>query len=193
MILHDLGWTATKAQLYTVPPYIVACLWSILMAYLSDRTRRRGIYLILGCVLCIIGYSILITTPSPSVAYLATFFGAMGAFPGGPGFLSWGLNNAAGDSVRAISSAYIVSVGTAGAIVAMWIYLPEDAPRYTKGHSINLGAQVGVGIITTLGVLYVKWENRMRERGARDSRVEGKSEEVIMDLGYRHPSFRYMS
>jgi len=115
----------------------------------------------------------------------------MGVFPGGPGFLSWGLNNAAGDSIRAVSSAYIVSVGTAGAIVATWTYLPEDSPYYKTGHSINLGAQVSVGIVAALGVLYVRWENRMRERGARDDRVQGESEEVVRDLGYRHPSFRY--
>ncbi|KAF8424848.1 major facilitator superfamily domain-containing protein [Tirmania nivea] len=190
-ILNDLGWAATKAQLYSVPPYVVACIWSIFVAYLSDRTRLRGAYLMLGCVLCIIGYSILITSPPPSIAYLAVFFGAMGAFPGGPGFLSWGLNNAAGDSVRAVSSAYIVSVGTAGAIVATWTYLPEDSPYYKTGHSINLGAQVGVGVLAMLGVFYVRWENRMREKGVRDGRVEGKNEEVVRDLGYRHPSFRY--
>ena len=162
------------------------------MAYLSDRTRLRGVYLIAGCALCIIGFSILITSPSPSIAYLAVFFVAMGSFPGGPGFLSWGLNNAAGDSVRAVSSAYIVSIGTVGSIVSTWAYLPEDGPRYTTGHSVNLGAQVAIGVLATLGMLYARWENRMRERGARDSRVEGKSEEEIMDLGYRHPSFRYM-
>lgn len=161
------------------------------MAYLSDRTRLRGAYLILGCVLCILGYSILITAPPSSIAYLAVFFGAIGAFPGGPGFLSWGLNNAAGASVRAVSSAYIVSVGTAGAIVATWTYLPEDGPHYRKGHSINLGAQVGVGVVAAFGVLYVKWENQIRERGGRDGRVQGKTEEVVGDLGYRHPSFRY--
>lgn len=190
-ILYDLGWTATKAQLYTVPPYVVVCLWSILVAYLSDRTRLRGPYLILGSTLCILGYSLLITSPAPSVAYLAVFFVATGAFPGGAGFLSWGLNNAAGDSVRAVSSAYIVSVGTAGAVVSTWTYLPQGAPHYKTGHSINLGAQVCIGVIAALGVLYAKWENRMRERGARDGRVQGKSEEVVRDLGYRHPSFRY--
>ena len=32
-ILKDLGWTATKAQLYSVPPYVCACLIAIAIAF----------------------------------------------------------------------------------------------------------------------------------------------------------------
>lgn len=51
-----------------------------------------------------------------------------GAFPGGPGFLSWGINNAAGPAIRAVTGAYIVSIGSFGAIVATYAFLPKS-PR----------------------------------------------------------------
>ena len=44
----------------------------------------------------------------------------IGAFPGGPGFLAWAANNAAGPAVRSVSTAYVVTLGTAGGILATW-------------------------------------------------------------------------
>jgi len=117
-ILNDLGWTALKSQLYSVPPYIVACTVAIGIAFISDWTKMRGIYLAIFSVISIIGFALLRTTDNPNVKYGAVFLAAAGSFPGGPAYLSWGLNNAAGPAVRAVTSAYIVSIGSLGAIVA---------------------------------------------------------------------------
>jgi len=40
--------------------------------------------------------------------------------------------------------------------------------------------------------LYAKWENAKRERGERDHRLNGLSEDEKDQLGYRHPEFRYI-
>ena len=92
-ILADLGWTATKAQLYSVPPYVAACLVAILIAYVSDKVRRRGIFLACATFLPIAGFSILRWSTNSSIRYMAVYFITVGAFPGGPGFLSWGINS----------------------------------------------------------------------------------------------------
>ena len=119
-ILNDLGWTATKAQLYTVPPYACAVVVAILVAFVSDKTNRRGIYLAAFSLLGITGFCILRWATNPNVRYGGVFLITLGAFPGGPGFLSWGMNNAAGPAVRAVSSAYIVTLGTAAGVLATW-------------------------------------------------------------------------
>ncbi|KAG0633767.1 major facilitator superfamily domain-containing protein [Tuber brumale] len=191
-ILSALGWRATKAQLLTVPPYIVACCSSLAIARLSDRHRKRGLYVIPCALLTLTGYSILASVDEPNIKYMAVFFASSGAFPLGVTFLSWGINNAAGPSVRAVTGGYIVSIGTCGAIVATWTYVPSDAPRYIRGHSINLGGEVCVALIGLLGILYVRRENALRDRGERDSRLVGLTEEQAQKLGYRHPEFRYI-
>ncbi|PWW80929.1 MFS general substrate transporter [Tuber magnatum] len=191
-ILKSLGWKATKAQLLTVPPYFVACCFSIYLARLSDRYRRRGLFILVCAVLTLTGYSILVSVDKANVKYVAVFFAASGAFPLGPAFLSWGLNNAAGPSIRAVTGAYIVSIGTCGAILATWTYVPSDAPKFTRGHSINLGGQIGVALMGILGIFYTRWENTLRDRGGRDSRLVGLAEEEAHKLGYRHPEFRYL-
>lgn len=192
-ILNDLGWTATKAQLYSVPPYVCACLVAIFIAFVSDKTNRRGIYLAAFTLLAISGFSILRWATNPNVRYLGVFLITLGAFPGGPGFLSWGMNNAAGPAIRAVSSAYIVTLGTAGGVLATWTYTTKDAPKYPTGHTINLSGQLAVLVLALAGIAYCKWENRQRELGKRDHRLNGLSDAQIKDLGYRHPDFRYIT
>ncbi|KAF1956605.1 MFS general substrate transporter [Byssothecium circinans] len=192
-ILADLGWTATKAQLYTVPPYVCACVVAIAIAFVSDKTNRRGIYLAAFTLLAIAGFSILRWATDPNTRYAGVFLITLGAFPGGPGFLAWGMNNAAGPAVRAVSSAYIVTLGTAGGVLATWTYVSKEKPKYPTGHTINLTGQLGVLVLALGGIAYCKWENRQRELGKRDHRLNGLSESQIKDLGYRHPDFRYMT
>jgi sugar phosphate permease len=92
-LLFDLGWTATKAQLLTVPPYVGACLIAIFIAYVSDRTRKRGLWLAIFSVSAIIGFCVLRWHSVPNIRYMGVFFVTMGAFPGGPGFLAWAMNS----------------------------------------------------------------------------------------------------
>jgi hypothetical protein len=191
--LNALGWTALKTQYYTVPPYTVAVIWSVIVFRLSDKYKCRGIFLVFGAVLAIIGYTVIATATTNSVKYGAVFMAAAGAFPGGPLFLAWGLNNAAGPSVRAVSSAYIVSIGSAGALLAVWTYLVKDAPLYKRGHFINVGANCVAGVLALIGIIYTRWENKKREAGDRQERLVNLSEDEKNVLGYRHPDFRYTS
>ncbi|KAG9237417.1 major facilitator superfamily domain-containing protein [Amylocarpus encephaloides] len=193
-ILSALGWTALKTQFYTVPPYALACIWSVVIFRLSDIYRARGVFLLFGCALAIIGYTMIATAKTNSIKYTAVFFAAAGAFPGGPTLMAWGLNNAAGPSVRAVSGAYIVAMGSGGAILATWTYLEKDkASGYKRGHYINIGAQCAAFLLVALGILYTKWENKKRERGDRNNRLLNLTEEEKLGLGYRHPDFRYIS
>jgi len=41
-IIKGLGYTAAQAQLFTVPPYAVALVFTMILSTLSDRFRSRG-------------------------------------------------------------------------------------------------------------------------------------------------------
>lgn len=192
-ILAALGWKAIKAQLYTVPVYAVATVVGLSMCAISDRVEKRGPFICLGATFAMVGYAILSTVSDPNVKYGAVYIIAMGMFFCGPTILAWTINNAAGSAIRSVAAAYAVGLGNCGSIIATWTYLPTDGPRYKKGHSINMGAQVIVVLLGLSGVVYVLWENRQRQRGRRDHRVIGLSEEEVAHLGYRHPKFRYIA
>ncbi|KAI9055970.1 hypothetical protein LZ554_000904 [Drepanopeziza brunnea f. sp. 'monogermtubi'] len=190
-ILSNLGWTNLKTQFYSVPPYCVACLFAIFVARMSDKFKRRGIFIVGGTILSTIGYILLVTSKSNSVKYLAVFISAAGVFTQGPAFLAWGLNNAAGSSIRAVSGAFITSLGTGGAFIATWTYLEADKPDFHRGHYINIGAQIMTFSLACVGIAYIRWENGKRDRGERDERVVGLNEKERIALGYRNPEFRY--
>ncbi|PKS12288.1 hypothetical protein jhhlp_001588 [Lomentospora prolificans] len=181
-------------QLLTVPPYVAACLVAVAVAYVSDKTKRRGIYLAIFAVPAMIGFALLRWyTDKAGVRYMAIFFITVGAFPGGPAFLSWAINNTSGPAVRAVSSAWVVTLGTIGGILAAWAYIESDkAAGYPIGHNINFSGQVVVFFLSIFGMTYCAWENKKRRDGKRDYRLEGLNEFEARDLGYRHPNFRYI-
>ncbi|KAL6250778.1 hypothetical protein RBB50_003081 [Rhinocladiella similis] len=191
-ILRALGYSAVQAQLRSVAPYVSACIISIAVSWCSDRFRRRGVFIASATLLGIAGYGILIGTKSNSAKYGAVFVAAMGVFAAGPASVSWGVNNAAGTSVRSVTSAYIISLGNCGSIVATWTYLPESAPQYTLGHALNLGALACAFLLAVSAITYYKWENTKRDKGERDHRLGGITEQEKRDLGSSHPAFRYI-
>jgi cyanate permease len=49
-IVRGLGFSNTTAQLMTVPPYVVACCFTIAGGFAADRHQQRGIYMIGFCI-----------------------------------------------------------------------------------------------------------------------------------------------
>jgi len=78
-------------------------------------------------------------------------------------------------------------------MVNRWTYVQKDAPKYHTGHTINLVGQIVVVVLSIWGILYCKWENRQREAGRRDRRLDGLTAAQEMDLGYRHPNFKFIT
>jgi hypothetical protein len=71
-------------------------------------------------------------------------------------------------------------------------YVPKDFPKYHTGHTINLCGQIAVLVLACGGIAYCKWENKQRDLGKRDHRLNA-SESQVKDLGYRHPEFRLIT
>lgn len=72
-IVRGLGYESLMANLMTVPIYVCALVFFLIIAYFSDRTGVRGPY-IAGCLLAlIIGYAILITVDNVKVRFFACF------------------------------------------------------------------------------------------------------------------------
>ncbi|KAL8284060.1 hypothetical protein RQP46_005173 [Phenoliferia psychrophenolica] len=193
-VIRTLGkFTTVQVQLRSVPPYVLATFWSIFISYMCMKTRRHGLYIMFSVSFSVIGYIIFVASTNSAVLYFACFLTYTGAVPNGPIFLAWATANSSPETARAITSAIVPAFGTVGSIAATWAYLPSTAPRFKPGNSLNVGATVGAFCVAGLLILYTKWENKQREAGKRDHRLEGLSESEIEVLGSRHPEFRYLS
>lgn len=111
-IVKSFGYTNSRAQLFTVPPYAVAFVGTILCSYLSDRVRSRGPFVITLMLLSAIGFAILLGVPhNNSARYFATFLVVLGAFSNIPLMLSWAANTAGSHSAAAVRLGFMNSVG----------------------------------------------------------------------------------
>jgi len=187
-IISGLGYKRVTAQLFTVPPNFLAFLMVLIASWTSDKIKMRGPLIAIGLLIAAIGYIMQLATHSGAVRYAGTFFIAAGAFPCSPLVLAWLSNNLAPHYVKATGLGFQVAFGNCGAFVATFTYLSQDAPYYTTGHAINIGA-IGLSMMLTVGsILYIRQENVTRANGKRDSRL---LETRPSELGHRHPKFRY--
>lgn len=187
-IISGLGYKRVTAQLFTVPPNFLAFLVVLLASWISDRIKMRGPLIATGLTIAAIGYIMQLATHNGAVRYVGTFFIAAGAFPCSPLILAWLSNNLAPHYVKATGLGFQVAFGNCGAFVATFTYLSKDAPYYTTGHAINIGA-IGLSLILTFGSMaYIRWENAARSSGKRNGRLVATN---ANELGHRHPEFKY--
>ncbi|KAJ3534903.1 hypothetical protein NMY22_g6720 [Coprinellus aureogranulatus] len=208
-VINNLGtYSVVEVQLRTVPPYIVGAVWAVANSWVSYRTRVRWLPLLVSTLLAVAGTDIL------SYGYAACFLNIMAGAIIGPMLVIWGTDNAAPDTMRAVVTGAIPGFGAVGSIMAyvhiedsssspaltpissnhlhrVWTYIYTDAPEYRRGNLGNLATMSLMAVIIILTAVYLRWENAKRERGERDSRLEGKTEEEVKNMGYRHPQFRY--
>jgi len=138
-IVKSFGYTNSRAQLFTVPPYAVAFVGTIACSYLSDRVRSRGPFVVVLMLLSAIGFAILIGVPhNNSARYFATFLVVLGAFSNIPLMLSWAANTAGSHSAAAVRLGFMNSVGQCFSILASFIFPAKEAPHWYKGFALNL-------------------------------------------------------
>lgn len=159
----NLGYTAAKAQLMSVPPYCVAAFTTVIAGYMSDRMQKRGIVAITFSTIGAVGFLMLLVSRDPNVQYAGLFLGAAGVYPLIPIVVSWGSNNCGGALKKSVATAIIVSLGNAGGVISSFIYPSTDKPRYIKGHAICFAYCLIVVVSSTFMIFYLNRQNKKKE------------------------------
>ena len=162
-IIKDLGYTNNDAQLMTVPPYVVACFFTLFAGFLSDQLQSRGIMMIIFNLVAIVGLIMLVASHNNHVKYAGTFFFASGVYPNTPQCMAWNGNNTGGSTKRSIALAMQAMAGNLGGILSAFVYLSTDSPQYVKGHCILIGVLTMSASICTFMTVYYRRENKRRD------------------------------
>lgn len=191
-IITGLGYTSTTANLLSVPPYAAAAIVTVLIGWIADRTKQRGLCNILISLVGIGGFSMLLGSATPGVQYAGTFLGAIGIYPCIANTISWASNNVEGVYKRGVTLGFVIGWGNLNGVVSSNIYRGRDKPRYFLGHGVVLAYLVlwllGGSIVTRF---LLARENKKRISGKRDEWVEGKSGAEVEALGDKRPDFLY--
>nr|GAT46902.1 predicted protein [Mycena chlorophos] len=172
-IIAGLGYTSLNANLMTVPPYAVAYVFTILVAWSADRTNSRGLHSAIFALIGAAGF--MASALLPATAYLHRYacliVATTGSFACIPPLLGWLSSNIDTTAAAGLAIALNISVGAPGQIVGVWIYKADQAARgYPTGHWTNAGLLLFVAVGCAVMVGYYRAANkRMGEGEARYS------------------------
>ncbi|OJJ63584.1 hypothetical protein ASPSYDRAFT_53251 [Aspergillus sydowii CBS 593.65] len=191
-ILRQLGWTAIRAQVMSIPIYAVAMVITLSTALLSDRLAHRYAFTLAGVLIATMGYVLLLCQASIPVGarYFALFAITGGGYLTQPILMGWLSNNMAGHYKQSIASAMQIGFGNCGGLVASNVFFDSEAPTYKTGFGVSLGMTWVCGLSCAAFLVYLVRENRVREKGGRDYRFELEDEER-RNLGDDYPGFRF--
>ncbi|KAF7510462.1 hypothetical protein GJ744_006741 [Endocarpon pusillum] len=165
-IVKSMGYTNERAQLMTVPPYVVACFFTIGAGYGADRAGQRGIFMMAFELVAIAGFTMLISSGKPAVQYVGTFFAASGIYPLVPLGVAWNGNNIGGSLKRGVGIAMHVGFGNLGGVIAAFVYQSKYGPRFFNGHGILIGTITMSFVLSTFMTIYLRRENARRDKEA---------------------------
>ncbi|KAJ7571965.1 MFS transporter [Mycena floridula] len=166
-IVSGLGYTGLDAQLFTVPPYALAFVITVTMAWLSDRYDARSYCIFISLVIS--GVTFIVEAVLHPTAFRARYgvlcIAVSFAFSCFPPVLSWLTSNTRSTSASILAVPCSVSTGAIGQIVGVYIYKASEAPEYPTGHYTNAGfCLVGAIAVLFLRRLYVKRNGMMVEQ-----------------------------
>lgn len=193
-IIKTLGYTNEKAQLMSVPVYICAAIFSVVQAFISDKTGKRSPFILANFLTMIVGFSIALgcsPKTSPGAIYAGIFIATVGIYQSFPTCITWLANNLSGDYKRAIGMAMQIGLGNFGGAFASNFYRAQDSPHFTLGHSLCLGF-IGMGLISAI-VLILSYSiiNKKREERIISGQYKGFSGTELAEMGDKNPYYKY--
>ncbi|GAA6022446.1 hypothetical protein JCM10207_004394 [Rhodosporidiobolus poonsookiae] len=194
-ILVSFGYSAARAQAMTAPPFVFACLATVGVSFLADRTQRRAIWIFWSYLIVSAAYIIIIVTARhphlSGVTYGAIFFAAAGLYMAAPCYVAFLGINIHGQVKRANGLAIQTLIGTLGGAVGSNIYLTEQKPEYPLGFGLSMGVIVAAGLValvTHVSMLHINKKRDKMDPGAIHQRY---TSEELSELGDKSPLFRY--
>ncbi|KZV68752.1 MFS general substrate transporter [Peniophora sp. CONT] len=193
-IVGAFGYSTTRTQLLTVPPYACSFVLSLLIAWVSDKYKQRGAFAVFSSLLAAAGYTVFIGTGSKHADYGALFLQIIGVYNIAPCIGTWNSNNVQPHFRRATAIAWAFIATNTGGIVSTWLF--TDPPRFHIASSINLAFSLAGAVVTFAIIVQLSLANKRKRgelmrleqeqpNGAWDSRAERRR------LGDRHPRFMY--
>ncbi|KAL9567477.1 hypothetical protein ACKAV7_008427 [Fusarium commune] len=173
-IILGFGYRSIQVNYMTIPIYVLATISVAIVSFMSDRMKKRAIFLLILPIPVLIGYSIALGTANNAAGYFAMFLCGMGIFPFNCIMLAWFSTNISPDAKRSVGLPIAASIANISGVLSGQIYPLDDAPRYISGNAVSLGLEAVALTGVVLIVLLLKWrttrKNKMLQEGQGDDR-----------------------
>ncbi|KAG6889517.1 hypothetical protein C0995_000397 [Termitomyces sp. Mi166 len=162
-IVADLGYTRVDAQLYSVPPIVVAFFGSMISANVSDRFGARGLVIMFSALLKIVGFVVFLVSSSLHVKYGSLFLIVAGSHSAAPALLTWNANNTSPHTRRATAIAVGSIMTNTGGVLSTWLLgTLSSAPFYKKANITFLIFSILIFVMSGINIVYLSSQNRKK-------------------------------
>lgn len=192
-IIAEMGYTGMAANQHSVYPWICAFGYTNIVAFFSDYAKIRSPFAISSALMAIVGLALVLgLSGNPNGRYAGCFLTATGLYSSMPSLVCWTALNFGGHLRKSVGTANQVGFGNIGGIIATFIFLSKDAPRYAKGLGISIAFTVLAIIIMSILVLYLRVRNSTKQTEEYKDKFFKQDDKTIVLAGDKHPSFKYL-
>ena len=141
----------------------------MILAFASDYTQHRFLYIVLTDFIGIAGVAILLSIHSDiNTQYGAIFLVAIGVYSGIPLAICWFSMNQRGHRKRAVAMGIQIGLGEIGGIISTFLFPKKDAPLWRSGYGTVI-AMLGLSVFMSTGYfLACVTENRRAREGTKE-------------------------
>lgn len=191
ILIKDMGYTGTIAQLLPIPIHVTACIVAVILAVVSDKVGSRACMLIFTFFMMVAGYLLVLASKlrdtRHSVTYSALFVAAIGAYSAIPCSIAWLANNSMGANKRNVALALQIGLGNLSGIYISYLY---DVDLYNEG-IILLFLALAI-IVTLINMMGYSKLNKRHKRIIMRTGFQPVQMEAMMKLGDQNPYFEYV-
>ncbi|KAI9262149.1 major facilitator superfamily domain-containing protein [Phascolomyces articulosus] len=194
-IIKSMGdWNEQITLALTAPTFIVSCIFTYVLSWLSDKYQQRAYFIVLTDLISALGALMVMFIPEQQVGarYFAVCIYKAAVDAAEPIRNAWIAECFSGLSRRAVAAGFLFMGDAAGNAIAGQSFF--DPPRYLMGYTIGL-ASLAVNIISILVFRWILYRvNKNRDEIVQN---EEKSKQQIIKyggdkfVGDRHPRYRY--
>jgi MFS family permease len=167
-IVSSYGYSPIESQIHSIPPWAAAFGYSMLLAFLSDKTRKRTPFVFFSFAMALAGVTTLFCLDHNKYAqYAALCLYTMGIFGTVPIIICWFVMNLEGHRNRAVGTAWQIAFGNMAGMISTFAFPVKDRPRYTVGYSIGIGLLCMSMLASAIYYWVCARENRRKPEGRK--------------------------
>ncbi|KAL4881663.1 MFS general substrate transporter [Aspergillus karnatakaensis] len=177
-ILSQLGWTARRAQVMTIPIWVVGTSVGVVACLAAGKFGNRTVFIIPAIMISVVGWALhYCQVDPPAVRYFAQFAISIGTLTQMPLYAGLLLANLRGKASLSLGSGIQFGLGNCANFVASNVFIDKQKPTYPVGFGTGLGITAAAFPIMMGVVVWFMRHNRNLVRG--NGQVDGK-------VGYKY-------
>ncbi|KAL2803130.1 major facilitator superfamily domain-containing protein [Aspergillus granulosus] len=192
LILHGFGFSTFHTLLLGIPGGVAVFILVLASSIIASKVpNSRLIVSIIMTLLSVIGTALVYATSAIASRYIGLILMA-GYSAALPIIMAMISSNIGGFTKRSVVNAIFFVMYCVGNIIGPQLFFEHEEPQYQSGMQAILVCLVVV-VLDCIGLwVYLRAENRKRDRRAMPMEVENENEGMVDITDLKNPAFRYV-